>query len=122
MSVKTKISSKKLDSLINDGKWDEAIKAQLRQVRQIYDNGHTDMWVLEESLVRRMFESVDRRIKELEKPTIANVGKSYDKKMGDDKICICGHSYFKHFDSFRDMEHIGCKYCPCKNFEAREEL
>lgn len=122
MSVKTKISSKKLDSLINEGKWDEAIKAQLQSVRSLYDKGGADILVLGEDLVRRMFESVDRRIKELEKPTIASVGKAYDKKMGDDKICICGHTYFQHFDSFMDMEHIGCKYCNCKNFEAREEL
>lgn len=122
MKLKTKISAKKLDSLIDDGKWEEAIKVQLRSVRNLYDNGDADAMVLEEDLVRRMFESVDRRIKDLEKPTIANVGKSYDRKIGDDKLCICGHTYFQHFDSFRDMEHIGCKYCNCKNFEAREEI
>lgn len=122
MKLKANISAKKLDSLIDEGKWDEAIKSQLQSVRTLYDMGEADQLVLEEDLVRRMFESVDRRIKDLEKPTLASIGKSYDRKIGDDKLCICGHTYFQHFDSFRDMEHIGCKYCNCKNFEAREEL
>lgn len=45
----------------------------------------------------------------------------YDPKYGDDRVCICGHSYYRHFDSYEDMLAVGCKYCECYEFvEAKE--
>jgi hypothetical protein len=43
--------------------------------------------------------------------------KKYNPNFGDDKICKCGHSYYRHFDSYEQMEAIGCKYCGCYDFE-----
>ena len=40
----------------------------------------------------------------------------YNNKYGDDRICKCGHKYYRHFDSCGDMEPIGCKYCGCVKF------
>jgi hypothetical protein len=40
----------------------------------------------------------------------------YNPKYGDNRICKCGHSYYRHFDSYEDMEACGCKYCNCKEF------
>lgn len=34
--------------------------------------------------------------------------------------CKCGHPYYRHFDSYDDMEAVGCKYCPCYTFETKE--
>jgi hypothetical protein len=31
--------------------------------------------------------------------------------------CKCGHSYYRHFDSWEGMEPVGCKYCECWTFE-----
>lgn len=43
--------------------------------------------------------------------------KKYNPNFGDDKKCKCGHSYYRHFDSYEQMEAIGCKYCGCYDFE-----
>jgi hypothetical protein len=40
----------------------------------------------------------------------------YNPKYGDDRICKCGHPYYRHFDSYSDMETVGCKYCSCYIF------
>ena len=37
----------------------------------------------------------------------------YNPKYGDDRECICGHPYYRHFDSYEDNEPVGCKYCSC---------
>lgn len=40
----------------------------------------------------------------------------YDPEYGDDKECLCGHAYYRHFDSYEDMSPVGCKYCRCYTF------
>ncbi len=40
----------------------------------------------------------------------------YNPIYGDDRICKCGHSYYRHFDSYENMLAIGCKYCDCMDF------
>lgn len=40
----------------------------------------------------------------------------YNSKFGDDKECECGHPYYRHFDTYEDMEACGCKYCGCYKF------
>jgi hypothetical protein len=43
---------------------------------------------------------------------------SYNKDYGDDRMCICGHPYYRHFDSFDDNNApVGCKYCMCYEFK-----
>lgn len=42
--------------------------------------------------------------------------KVYNPQYGDNRICICGHRYASHFDSYEEMEAVGCKYCGCNNF------
>ena len=41
--------------------------------------------------------------------------KKYNPNYGDTRMCVCGHTYARHFDSFEDMEPVGCKYCGCTN-------
>jgi len=43
--------------------------------------------------------------------------KMYNPKYGDQRICKCGHTYYRHFDPYEDMDNIGCKYCECMEFE-----
>jgi len=40
----------------------------------------------------------------------------YNPNYGNDRICKCGHSYYRHFDSYQNMDTCGCKYCGCFNF------
>lgn len=49
-----------------------------------------------------------------EKPYI---NKGYNPRYGDNRICKCGHSYIRHFDTFEDFKPCGCKYCECYKFE-----
>lgn len=45
----------------------------------------------------------------------------YDPDMVD-KFCVCGHVYYRHFDSYYDeVFPVGCKYCPCSTFETKTE-
>ncbi len=44
------------------------------------------------------------------------VATPYDPLFGDDRPCVCGHAYFRHFDSYDANEPVGCKYCSCSEF------
>ncbi len=39
------------------------------------------------------------------------VTRQYNPNYGDDRVCLCGHPYYRHFDTYADMDPIGCKYC-----------
>lgn len=39
------------------------------------------------------------------------IAEQYDEKFGDNKLCECGHPYYRHFDTYDNMSAIGCKYC-----------
>lgn len=43
----------------------------------------------------------------------------YNPEYGDDRVCICGHPYYRHFDTYDKMEPVGCKYCCCYEFLER---
>jgi len=43
----------------------------------------------------------------------------YNPKYGDDRVCECGHSYYRHFDSYENMYKCGCKYCGCFEFQEK---
>jgi len=42
--------------------------------------------------------------------------RNYNPKYGENKVCKCGHIYYRHFDTYDEMEPVGCKYCPCFDF------
>ena len=41
--------------------------------------------------------------------------KTYNPNFGDNKMCKCGHTYARHFDSYENMEPVGCKYLTAEN-------
>jgi hypothetical protein len=45
----------------------------------------------------------------------------YNPEYGNDRICECGHPYYRHFDSWDNMCACGCKYCACDKFEESKE-
>jgi hypothetical protein len=45
----------------------------------------------------------------------------YNPNYGDDRICECGHPYYRHFDTYENMEPVGCKYCGCYEFVEDKE-
>lgn len=40
----------------------------------------------------------------------------YNPNYGDNRKCICWHSYYRHFDSYDNMKACVCKYCGCQEF------
>lgn len=46
--------------------------------------------------------------------------KKYNPKFGDDRMCVCGHPYYRHFDPYENMEAVGCKYCACTTFKEKK--
>lgn len=46
--------------------------------------------------------------------------RKYNPKYGDDRVCKCGHPYYRHFDTYEDMYPCGCKYCQCFEFEEKK--
>jgi hypothetical protein len=42
--------------------------------------------------------------------------KKWNPKYDQLAKCICGHHYERHFDSYDQMENVGCKYCGCREF------
>jgi hypothetical protein len=47
--------------------------------------------------------------------------KVYNPDYGDNRMCLCAHTYDRHFDSY-DMDAVvpaGCKYCECALFEEK---
>lgn len=43
----------------------------------------------------------------------------YNPNYGDNRECECGHSYYRHFDSYENMSAVGCKYCQCFLFKEK---
>jgi hypothetical protein len=46
---------------------------------------------------------------------------SYNPKYGDERVCKCGHTYYRHFDTYENMNACGCKYCQCLVFEEAQK-
>jgi len=47
--------------------------------------------------------------------------RTYNPNYGDFRECQCGHPYHRHFDSYQNMQPIGCKYCPCYVFMEKTD-
>lgn len=48
--------------------------------------------------------------------------RKYNPAYGDDRLCICGHPYYRHFDSYEDNAPVGCKYCSCYTFTEAKSV
>lgn len=46
----------------------------------------------------------------------------YNPEYGDNRICECGHTYYRHFDSWDEMRPVGCKYCNCFTFREHSPV
>lgn len=51
----------------------------------------------------------------------------YNSNYGDSRECVCGHPYYRHFDTYDKMYPCGCKYCGCGEFvestdDSKEEI
>lgn len=57
-----------------------------------------------------------------EKPYIEQIvtvtEKHWNPRFDQDAPCVCGHVYYRHFDTWDDMAATGCKYCECHEFRC----
>lgn len=42
----------------------------------------------------------------------------WNKDYPENELCLCGHPYYRHFDTYENMAPIGCKYCQCDKFKS----
>jgi len=79
-------------------------------------------------LMKRIVEDYERGIegvnKEIKGPYIitysVHIHKEYNPHFGDNRECMCGHSYYRHFDPYEGMDACGCKYCGCQHFQLSQ--
>ena len=65
----------------------------------------------------RLIFDLCARIEELEAPdtqelpylitTRTVVDRKYNPNYGDDRVCVCGHPYYRHFDTYEEMDPCG---------------
>jgi hypothetical protein len=82
--------------------------------------GYVDIRFTKEEavIVQAMLEESPRREIQLIAHGIhIQLSAMWDAKHDQEAPCFCGHSYYRHFDSYEDMEPVGCKYCECMSFE-----
>jgi hypothetical protein len=48
------------------------------------------------------------------------VDRFYNPAYGDSRECVCGHPYYRHFDTYEEMYPCGCKYCECRTFVEKK--
>ena len=53
--------------------------------------------------------------------TIHTLVREYNPEYGDDRMCRCGHPYYRHFDTYESMTAVGCKYCECEEFVEQKQ-
>lgn len=78
-----------------------------------------------EELTEELETASHERCREIARSALSMVTifgyEDYDAKIGDDKICECGHAYYRHFDTYDDMRPVGCKYCCCNKFTENKQ-
>lgn len=108
------------DSELEYDKWGKPVKIKETAIDQCF------MPIQSLRIVPPLFEEVlaqfvvDYGLKdtfiEYAKEWVKNPSEIYDSAYGDDKKCLCGHAYYRHFDTYEDMYPCGCKYCQCDRF------
>jgi hypothetical protein len=82
------------------------------------DYGDPD-WVMPDD--RKEVERLRELLKYFDIDPNTKIPPPYDVTFGDDKMCKCGHPYYRHFDTYEKMRAVGCKYCQCRDFEHNSD-
>lgn len=76
-------------------------------------------------LAKKMVEYFETSLKKLpNQPYLVTaevrMERAYNPDYDEDAECECGHPYYRHFDSYEDMDPCGCKYCRCSTFILKQ--
>lgn len=66
-------------------------------------------WIEENTLANALYEKLIEARFELENGY--TMDRAYKPEFGDNRVCVCGHPYYRHFDTYEEMYPVGCKYC-----------
>jgi len=73
-----------------------------------------------EALRQKQLDNIDYLLQKEPEPYIEAKRviktRKFNPDYGDGRVCKCGHDYYRHFDTYEDMEPVGCKYCECFDF------
>ena len=89
---------------------DPVVNEQLVTVEDFWGKEHKARLVSKPDEPYLVYEYVEKHVE-----------KRYNPNYGDDRMCVCGHPYYRHFDSYDHMEAVGCKYCGCQKFIEKKE-
>jgi hypothetical protein len=80
--------------------------------------GYVDIRISKENavLIRDLFMYLNDDMRAIAASIDVQLRRMWDEGHDQDALCLCGHPYHRHFDSYEDMEPIGCKYCVCDTF------
>lgn len=95
-----------------EGEWVIPVNLPVEVIATLAIAAHEERLTLNEFLVTKISAYCQKIIEDCHK--------KYNPNFGDDKMCGCGHPYYRHFDTYEDMAPVGCKYCEC--FLFWEEL
>jgi len=92
-----------------EGEWVIPIDLPVEVIATLALAAHEQRMSLNEFLITRISEYC--------RELIDDCNTKYNPNFGDDKLCECGHPYYRHFDTYEDMDPVGCKYCECFTFD-----
>jgi hypothetical protein len=117
MNLKNQLSDKKC----NKDLWDsytknQIIEGQLEIIDKIIEVGSLEIKKIKNNTyISLSSKPTDPYIESVS----LNIDKQWNPNFPQDSICECGHTYDRHFDSYEDMDAIGCKYCQCYDFKLK---
>lgn len=113
------------------------IKEQLKDWMLDHIDDNPDMFEDNlDSLTKLVKDMINESLSEQDSDsrTVYDNTELYDSSVGDDTLCLCGHTYYRHFDPYENMDPVGCKYCTyytqgkimhgdhyCSGFKKKEE-
>jgi len=104
----------------NDEEFEKRVKEEENQKRRAIEKEKTEYLRLKAKYGD--LQMVDGNLPEIEEEAYTVTTETvkhyhYNPAYGDDRVCKCGHPYYRHFDTYEDMAAVGCKYCECFHFE-----
>ncbi len=72
--------------------------------------------------VDRLRGAIDNQDLPYLEETETTIVRKYNPDYGMDRVCNCGHPYYRHFDSYESNDPVGCKYCDCYTFEEAVDI
>jgi len=92
------------------------VEGQIEIINKIIENAHLKMSDIEDNTYLSLGSKPSEPYK---KGIILSLEKEWNPEYDQNSICECGHSYYRHFDSYENMDSVGCKYCGCYDFKIK---